>query len=286
MSPLERRYKVLLLAYPAWYRRERGAEILTTLLDASPPGAAWPSARDAISLLMGGLKIRTGQNRRLGMSASIRTAVLLGVVLSLEPYVAPELSSTLRLLPGTIAGTPGRVPMAVCCLATMAVMAAAWFAPRPVAVALGMTAAGLRVFWADAGDPADYVRAAALLMVLALLVRDTERMPRSWLWLAGSFLALQFLFWSTQVAQVNVIYTYGLIAEFTVAAAALAWAVVDARPALAVAVFVTCQFVLPIVFDPLDRGANPAYQATLIPVGITAAIVVPAIWRLRRQIAL
>ena len=58
MTPLERRCRWLLLAYPACYRRRRGEEMLATLLEASPPGGRWPSFRDARALLTGGLRVR------------------------------------------------------------------------------------------------------------------------------------------------------------------------------------------------------------------------------------
>ena len=58
MSSLERRCRRLLRAYPAWYRRERGEEMLGTLLEASPPGRRWPSFRDTRALITGGLRVR------------------------------------------------------------------------------------------------------------------------------------------------------------------------------------------------------------------------------------
>lgn len=58
MRSLEQRYRWLLRAYPAWYRRERAAEILGTLLEASPPGRRWPSFRDTRALVIGGLRAR------------------------------------------------------------------------------------------------------------------------------------------------------------------------------------------------------------------------------------
>ena len=58
MTPLERHCRLLLRAYPAWYRRERAGEMLGTLLEASPPGRRWPSLRDARSLVIGGLRVR------------------------------------------------------------------------------------------------------------------------------------------------------------------------------------------------------------------------------------
>ena len=58
MTPLERRCRWLLHAYPAWYRHARAGEMLGTLLEASPPGRSWPSFRDARALVTGGLRVR------------------------------------------------------------------------------------------------------------------------------------------------------------------------------------------------------------------------------------
>jgi len=58
VTSLERRCRWLLRAYPAWYRRDWGGEMLGTLLEASPPGARWPSFRDARALVIGGLRVR------------------------------------------------------------------------------------------------------------------------------------------------------------------------------------------------------------------------------------
>jgi hypothetical protein len=58
VTPLERHCRWLLRAYPAWYRRDRAAEILDTLLEASPRGRRWPSFRDARALVAGGLRVR------------------------------------------------------------------------------------------------------------------------------------------------------------------------------------------------------------------------------------
>jgi hypothetical protein len=55
---LERCCRLLLHAYPAWYRRERAGEMVGTLLEASQPGQRWPSIRDARALVIGGLRVR------------------------------------------------------------------------------------------------------------------------------------------------------------------------------------------------------------------------------------
>ena len=58
MTPLERHCRWLLLTYPAWYRHDRGEEMLGTLLEGSGPGQSWPSLRDARALLTGSLRVR------------------------------------------------------------------------------------------------------------------------------------------------------------------------------------------------------------------------------------
>ena len=58
MTPLERHCGWLLRAYPAWYRRERAGEMLGTLLEATPPGRTWPSVRDTLALVIGGVRVR------------------------------------------------------------------------------------------------------------------------------------------------------------------------------------------------------------------------------------
>jgi hypothetical protein len=58
VTPLERHCRRLLRVYPAWYRRDRGGEMLGTLLEASPPGARRPSFRDTRALIIAGLRVR------------------------------------------------------------------------------------------------------------------------------------------------------------------------------------------------------------------------------------
>src|SRR5215469_11069950 len=83
-SRLERRIRLLLRAYPPGYRADRGEEMLGTLLEATADGRDWPSARDAWSLLAGGIRARRAGNRRLGPATSLRQAVVLGLALYLS----------------------------------------------------------------------------------------------------------------------------------------------------------------------------------------------------------
>lgn len=52
-NPLERRYRLLLRAYPAGYRAEYQDEMLGVLMDTAEPGRRWPAPAEALSLLAG-----------------------------------------------------------------------------------------------------------------------------------------------------------------------------------------------------------------------------------------
>ncbi|MEV0460861.1 hypothetical protein [Catellatospora methionotrophica] len=69
---LERSYRRLLWAYPRYYRRERGLEILTTLLDAARPGRDRPTRGDTVHLILSGLRFRLVPP---GWAAKIATGV-------------------------------------------------------------------------------------------------------------------------------------------------------------------------------------------------------------------
>lgn len=81
MTGLERRYRWLLRAYPSWYRRDCGEDMLGTLLDREP-GGGWPAPSEALALVTGGLRVRSSLNRRLSMTAGLRLAALFGLALA------------------------------------------------------------------------------------------------------------------------------------------------------------------------------------------------------------
>ncbi|MFF0153054.1 hypothetical protein [Micromonospora sp. NPDC005203] len=80
MTDLERRYLRLLRAYPADYRRSRGAEIVGTYLDLAAPGRRWPSPADAADLLRGGLRQRLRAAGVARLTPGVRLAALLSLV--------------------------------------------------------------------------------------------------------------------------------------------------------------------------------------------------------------
>ncbi|MBG6063948.1 hypothetical protein [Micromonospora ureilytica] len=80
MSDLERRYLRLLRAYPADYRRARGAEIVGTYLDLAAPDQRWPAPADAADLVRGGLRQRLRAAGVTDLIPGVRLAALLALV--------------------------------------------------------------------------------------------------------------------------------------------------------------------------------------------------------------
>jgi hypothetical protein len=82
MPELERSYRRLLRAYPGFYRRERGLEMLTTLLDAAEPGQVRPSRGEAVHLVVTGLRYRFVPPTWIGKLGAGLVAIWAAVVLS------------------------------------------------------------------------------------------------------------------------------------------------------------------------------------------------------------
>ncbi|MEW2429061.1 hypothetical protein AB0877_13705 [Micromonospora sp. NPDC047644] len=80
MNDLERRYLRLLRAYPADYRRARGAEIVGTYLDLAALGQRWPTPADAADLVRGGLRQRLRAAGVTDLIPGVRLAALLALV--------------------------------------------------------------------------------------------------------------------------------------------------------------------------------------------------------------
>ncbi|MBU8859778.1 MULTISPECIES: hypothetical protein [unclassified Micromonospora] len=107
---LEKRYRMLLRAYPAGYRRERADELLDTLIGDEPTARRWPSLREAASLVRGGLRVYGGstaprptavlfwQGIHLGAVAVLALGVLIGLDDIIEALQYGGLSDPLTVL--------------------------------------------------------------------------------------------------------------------------------------------------------------------------------------------
>ena len=69
MSNPDDRYRRLLSAYPAWYRSERGEEILSTLRESAQARGGRVSLGEAVSLLAHGLAVRFDLSERGALGA-------------------------------------------------------------------------------------------------------------------------------------------------------------------------------------------------------------------------
>jgi hypothetical protein len=283
VTRLERRGRLLLRAYPAGYRQQRGEEILGTLLEASPPGRSWPRPRDSWALVLGGLRARAMHNQRLPIVASLRLATLLGVCVYLS------FSAFGYLLDGW---QPALVGLLLCVAAL-----APWLGRRP-AMTAAVLAAGVVLALAVATGPLTTIALLPVgitclaLAAAAILSAGAERPPRAWLWLPGLAVAAWLvaeLSWATGwfpvwafTASRPAVLLAGL------AVAVLAWIVTDPRPAIGLA---TCLALVGLFEILVGSGAEDLMLlnvARLAAIWLGSAIVlaVPACWRLRRRAVL
>jgi hypothetical protein len=281
MTSLERRGRLLLRAYPAAYRAQRGEEIIGTLLEATPAGRRSPTLRDGAALLIGGLRARVGQYRGLGAAASMRQAALLAAAIYLGFAASDYLPSGLTL-PGLILVSASLLPWLVGAIAASGAVAyLSWTFP----------AAPPREVWPSL--------AAILLplVALAVLARDTGRLPRAWACLPGvaavadlAGLAAPAFRWYAldSVPTMQNLLIIGMVVI------ALGWIAVDARPALGLAIVLgfsvlttsakTLTLWLPRGFPMSNASILVAQlEARWVWLACPVVLAVLALWRLRSQ---
>ena len=79
---LERRYRRLLSAYPRDYRRTRGEELVSTLLDGAEPGRSTPTRAEVVDVVGHGLRQRLGVARDAGFDAGLALAAPVALALA------------------------------------------------------------------------------------------------------------------------------------------------------------------------------------------------------------
>lgn len=283
MSPLERRCRLLLLAYPASYRRDRGEEIMGTLLEATPDGRKRPMMRDAQALILGGLRARAAQNRGLSTAANLRFGVFLGVAffLSLHAFGYVDDFVTSKLGPtGVPYYGPSGWPALLSGLLIAAAVVMVW-AGRRLVVGAAVLAAAAAVCYSAASQRelvGQLVIKLLCLTAVVALARRTERPAGAWLWLIGVVVAAFTLPGFFQVATYSTYLALGL--QLCVLVVSLAWIGIDARPAVALASYLLL-FSFSVTLDNLTMGAGNWFDNPLL--AGAAAIAALAVWRLRRQ---
>jgi DNA-directed RNA polymerase specialized sigma24 family protein len=102
VEPLARRYRRLLIAYPDSYRRQRGEELLGTLLDTARPGQRRPTLAEAADLMLGGLRQRLGGSLAADLEAGLAFAA--PFALALAAGLSGFLLLTVERMPAGIHG--------------------------------------------------------------------------------------------------------------------------------------------------------------------------------------
>jgi hypothetical protein len=278
MRTLEDRYRRLLRAYPSAYRADRGAEILDTLLDAAPEGRRRPTFRDRRTLVMGGLRVRSAQNRRLSMATNVRLALMFAIAIELGWTVTVGVSESTYADGGTLHHVYGFtwIPFLLG-LAVLATVVLGWIHRR----ILGAGAASVAGILALVAHGTAGLYSVALLGAFVILSFRKEPLPRPWRWLFGVILAIQ-LMWTMPT---DVIRVPGLPwLPFAVAIVALGWAVVDARPALAICLFVVIDMAALIIEQMLQAGGDWSFVTSMsLIVLVPLVLAIPITWRIRRQ---
>jgi hypothetical protein len=284
MTRLERRCRRLLRAYPAAYRRERGEEIIATLLEATPEGCAWPRPRDVRALAMGGLRARAAVNRQRTTAANVRVAVLVGVAAYLCLTVPGALATVIRYERGlgiTQMFWAHVWPGYVLPVVVLAAGVITWVSRRrPVVLAAVLAAAGV-VFYAGPWrgyEIGPTVADLACLAALIVVASGRDRPSLRWLWPLGIIVACALLLEVDDTVPWRALWVVLILALF---AASLALLIVDARPAIAMAV---CALVawLPVTVENLQFSSNAGVGIPVLIIGLLGA---GAFWRLRRQSA-
>ncbi len=280
----QRWHSLLLLAYPRAWRRERGAEIRTTLLEASQTQSGrLPALREAASLLVGGLRTRArtsagGSAGRLwhgGLHLGALSLLLGQAAAALQMQWAElvwarsqhafYLPSPLALLPllGAVSVLRGRWRVG---LVLTALTAATAFSP----------AVGDLDPWGDSwGTAVGYLLPVAIIGWLAW--QRPPRQPRSWLWLLVPVLvALDSTVSGYAINGTGGQVTWLLLPALLVGALGLA--PVDPRPAIGAAVFLAPQ--LARILETSLAIRQPI--GVLLWAGGTLALLLAAIWGTRR----
>jgi hypothetical protein len=281
MTTLERHCQLLLRVYPAEYRDVRGEEIIGTLLEATPPGRSWPRRRDIWGLIFGGLRARAARNRERTTAANLRQAAFAGVAAYLVYVTAAFLSSNVS------AGVSTWPVLLASVLTFVAVVLALVTGSRIVVLAAVLPAAAA-VCYAGPWTTRALEYAAAVLPILAVhlallaalvaLAGTGKRLSRGLLVLVGLFAVLPVV---GRLAVPFLGAAFGLLLLSAVAAS-IVWAVIDARPAMALVVLFLALF-LPLAIGDLLQGFG---VVSAVPeLVITSVVAGGALWLLRHQSA-
>lgn len=257
---LRRRYERLLAVYPSEWRAANETVVLDTLLEAAGPTRRWPSLRETLALLVGGVRawIRrprpdAGERARRWLDGLHSGAILLALwsLAAALGQLVSWVGHGFRDVSGNVPAYDGSAAASDAVVAVLAAVAFVSLLRGRVRVALVAVVVWVLagVLWAIisypegtavdglAIGPAMVVLltvfgALPLMAALAVLVWRGGARRRSWAWLLlPAALAIAFAWAPVVLAVVVLVSLVGLVA-----ALALAVATGEVRPAVALAV--------------------------------------------------
>jgi hypothetical protein len=267
-ADLERRYARLLGAYPAGYRHEHQQEMLATLLDSADPGQRHPSAREAVALVVGGLRTRARLAARRSPWSLEAEGLRLGVLLLLASVVAAAAVSTWQLTEfratWITAKTAGWVVTAAAALALVAVARGGFRA------GLALLVVAIAAGWAS---PPTQPELLALILAAAIVAGLLRRPPapagrRAWPWLLVIPLSLLIGLYGVNLAW----EVRSLVPNLALLAVALAWASIDPRVTIAAAVYVTPRLLGYLSTTLLHGAHSVGVWDVVVPLAIAAVV--------------
>jgi hypothetical protein len=272
VSPLERRYRWLLRAYPAEYRAGRGDEMLGTLLETAVPGQRRPGARESAALIAGGVRARAARNADMPVPASLRLAALLACATILSILLATSAS---RLSFGV---RPAQMRYEWIAFGGLfAATTLIWFVRRELAaLALLLAALAAGFSW----DVRTQWLVGTVLVLAALTALRAERPPKAWLlWfcLPPAFFLQGMIpgHGGTQgIRLLTIVLAFAIIVLFLLGP--LVWAVTDARPAFALATLLAFYAV-----DSMRGGYFNGWSVVCLAASVVAAL--PLLVRIVRR---
>jgi hypothetical protein len=290
-AELERRYGRVLRLYPAEYRRERGPELMATLLEAAEGG----KRPELAGLIVGALRAHAGQERR-----SVRSSWLMATRIAAVMLLVTTVASTPLLLAAELAkGVPGgwwllqmdTPDLAAAPFGLVSIIAVLRRRYR-VAAGAAVTAfvVGIATIWlahqAMQGGLVCYLFVVLLLLPLPLEAPRPARGVLRYLPLAALLIVVAQRFVGN--------FTPGpaeLVLTGVICAAALVWAVVDERVTIAVGLLLMADFlyfvvaVMAAVYQGRIVGPDPStllYLAAIAGLGPTVLLIVSGL-AARRQ---
>jgi hypothetical protein len=286
---LERCYARLLRLYPAAYRRERGAEMLGTLLDAADAGRDHPPRREVAALVVGALRARLGTAAAFstghGYPATLRMAALALVCHAVAsaashagPVVFRELLIDRQLMFVWDIGYPLAFLTGIGALLLLA-RGSYRLGAGLVAVTFGLQqwAQGLQNLRFHPAYPDFWQLPLALALMLPLVWRRPAVPNQSWRWLFGIPIALVVL--PTQFNEILPVQPFAL---WAVGIVALLLSMVDPRVGIAVAALLLAPILSLLGFyylpgevsDPFVAMTLLTYSTLAVPLIVVGAALI------------